>query len=84
MVGIHGCFEKGHLKILKGDKIMTNKRWHINYKGWRITHDPLGKLACYWIEGGTLNWCYFGNSINSIKAEIDRREFLHGLNRMED
>lgn len=50
------------------------RTWHINYKGWRITHDGYGKLACYRLEGDTLKWCYFGNTVADIKAEIDRRE----------
>ena len=50
------------------------RTWHINYKGWRICHDPLGRLACYRIPGETLEWCYFGSTLAEIKAEIDRRE----------
>ena len=58
---------------------MANRRWHINYKGWCITKDPYGTLACYRIEGSRLKWCYFGSSIDTIKLEIDRREYTHQL-----
>ena len=52
------------------------KVWHINYNGWRITHDPYGNLACYRIAGDVLEWCYFGDTLAEIKEEIDRREML--------
>lgn len=52
------------------------KRWGIKYKGWLITHDPYGTLACYRLEGDALEWCYFGCSVDVIKMEIDRREWL--------
>ena len=54
--------------------------WHINYKGWRIAHDPLGVLACYRLGYDTpLVWCYFGRTLAEIKAEIDRREMLTSM-----
>lgn len=51
------------------------KRWAIHYKGWCITHDPYGALACYREAGDTLEWCYFGCSVDVIKMAIDRREW---------
>ena len=48
--------------------------WRITYRGWRITHDPLGRLACYRLSGRELRWCYFGNSLFLIKHNIDQRE----------
>jgi hypothetical protein len=54
--------------------------WHINYKGWRIAHDPLGVLACYRLGYDTpLLWSYFGGTLAEIKAEIDRREMLASM-----
>lgn len=53
---------------------MAKRRWAINYKGWCITHDPYGTLACYRLDGDTLEWCYFGCSVDVIKFMIDRRE----------
>lgn len=50
------------------------RAWHIDYKGWRICHDPLGKLACYYLKGDGIWWCYFGDTLDDIKAEITRRE----------
>ena len=50
--------------------------WRITYRGWRITHDPLGCLACYRLAGKEIRWCYFGCSVDVIKMEIDRRENL--------
>lgn len=55
------------------------KTWKINYKGWVITHDPCGALACYRLDGDTLQRCYFGCSVDVIKMEIDRREYLANL-----
>lgn len=52
-----------------------SKRWCRYYKGWVITHDPMGKLACYYLEGPGLYWCYFGDSVQEIKQGIDRRMF---------
>ena len=52
------------------------QKWKIHYKGWVITHDPFGALACYRSEGTELTWCYFGCSVDVIKMEIDRREYL--------
>lgn len=48
--------------------------WKRYYRGWVIKHDPLGKLACYRIATPMLEWCYFGNTVQKIKEEIDRRE----------
>ena len=48
--------------------------WRITYRGWRITHDPLGRLACYRLSGRELYWCYPGITVAAIKAAIDRRE----------
>lgn len=53
--------------------------WHINYRGWRICHDPLGAIACYRLGEGPLEWCYFGRTVAEIKSEIDRREATAGL-----
>lgn len=53
-----------------------NRKWKINYKGWVITHDPYGTLACYRRDGDALEWCYFGCSVDVIKMEIDRREYI--------
>ena len=50
--------------------------WMITYKGWRITHDPLGHLACYRLAGRELYWCYPASTVEGIKNEIDRREDL--------
>ena len=55
---------------------MGKRAWGINYKGWRITHDPYGTLACYRLAGEGLEWCYFGCSVDVIKLAIDRREAL--------
>ena len=55
------------------------KTWHINYNGWRICHDPAGKLACYKLDGDTLEWCYFGDTLEDIKREIDKREYFASL-----
>ena len=58
----------------------SKRRWAINYKGWIITHDPYGTLACY--RSGydaPLHWCYFGCSVDVIKRQIDKREYLAGL-----
>ena len=53
----------------------SNRRWHIRYKGWIITHDPLGQLACYRLGyDSPLVWCYFSDRVSGIKEEIDRRE----------
>lgn len=49
--------------------------WKRYYRGWVIKHDPLGKLACYRTATTALEWCYFGDNVQEIKAEIDRREF---------
>ena len=53
-----------------------SKGWKLYYKGWVITHDPYGALACYRRAGVMLEWCYFGCSVDVIKMEIDRREML--------
>ena len=53
---------------------MSKRVWHINYKGWEICHDPMGKLACRKMDGDLWEWCYFGSTVAEIKAEIDRRE----------
>ena len=53
-----------------------SKAWKIRYKGWVITHDPYGELACYRDDGTSLVWCYFGSSVAVIKQEIDNREFI--------
>ncbi len=53
-----------------------SRAWHINYKGWRIRHDPLGKLACYYTESNLWEWCYFGDTLADIKQEIDRRMYV--------
>ncbi len=50
--------------------------WKIKYKGWVITHDPYGRLVCYLEKGSELEWCYFGATIEAIKAEIDWREMV--------
>lgn len=52
------------------------KNWKVRYNGWIITHDPMGKLACYREEGNTLEWCYFDNTMEEIKRKIDEREYL--------
>lgn len=52
------------------------KVWRRKYRGWIITHDPYGTLACYREAGNTLEWCYFGCSVDVIKMEIDKREAL--------
>lgn len=52
------------------------RRWSRVYKGWVITHDPLGTLACYRLDRSPPCWCYFGSSIDVIKREIDMREML--------
>ena len=62
--------------LVKGVRDMAKRRWERRYKGWVITHDPYGMLACYREEGPELRWCYFGCSVDVIKMEIDRREFL--------
>ena len=49
------------------------KKWKIRYKGFIITYDPLGFLACYWEDGPVLDWLYLGSRIDVIKSEIDRR-----------
>lgn len=53
-----------------------NRRWKIYYKGYVITHDPYGCLACYLMDGDSLEWCYFGCSVDVIKFEIDRRSLI--------
>ena len=55
------------------------KKWKTFYKGWCITHDPYGTLACYRMDGNTLEWCYFGCSVDVIKMAIDRREATANL-----
>ena len=55
---------------------MSNRRWSIKYKGWIITHDPYGFLACYMMDGYELTWCYFGNSLEEVKRRIDEREMI--------
>ena len=55
------------------------KVWRRYYKGWVITHDAYGALCCYWLDGPELRYCYFGSSMDIIKAEIDRREYLASL-----
>lgn len=57
----------------------TKRRWTIKYKGWIITHDPYGALACYRMGDTPLCWCYFGCSVDVIKRQIDKREYLAGL-----
>ena len=56
-----------------------NRRWSIKYRGWLITHDPYGTLACYRLDGSPLRWCYFGCSVDVIKRRIDEREYLANL-----
>lgn len=56
-----------------------SREWKVYYKDWVIKHDPLGQLACYYRPGDTLVWCYFGGTVAEIKAEIDRRMELAGL-----
>ena len=53
-----------------------SRPWRRYYRGWVITHDPHGILACYRGHGRILRWCYFGSSIDTIKLAIDRREDL--------
>lgn len=53
-----------------------NRRWKIYYKGYVITHDSYGCLACYLMDGDSLEWCYFGASVDVIKFEIDRRVLI--------
>lgn len=60
------------------------KVWHINYMGWRICHDPCGKLACYRLDGKNLEWCYFGDKLRDIKAEIYCREFFRDIERIKN
>ena len=60
------------------------REWKIYYKGWVIKHDPYGALACYRLAGDDLEWCYFGSSVDVIKMEIDRREYLASLTDKED
>lgn len=48
--------------------------WRTTYRGWRITHDPLGHLACYRLGQEPIRWCYFGNCMFLIKLNIDQRE----------
>lgn len=55
------------------------RTWRIRYKGWIITHDPLGTLACYRDDGSPIVWCYFGCSVDVIKLMIDRREHTANL-----
>lgn len=55
--------------------------WKIRYNGWIITHDPMGKLACYRNDDSPLEWCYFGDNLAEIKDEIDRREYLVNLGK---
>lgn len=55
---------------------MAKRRWSIKYKGWIITHDPYGTLACYRLEGEELRWCYLGCSVDVIKRRIDEREMI--------
>ena len=49
------------------------RKWKIRYKGYIITHDSFGCLACYREDGSVLDWIYLGCSIDVIKFEIDRR-----------
>lgn len=56
---------------------MSNRRWSIKYKGWIITHDPYGTMACYKLGFDTpLQWCYFGNSLEEVKRRIDEIEMI--------
>lgn len=50
--------------------------WRITYRGWRITHDPLGHLACYRLGPEPLRWCYFGCTVDVIKLGINQREAI--------
>ena len=55
------------------------KNWKVRYNGWIITHDPMGKLACYREGGNVLEWCYFGSTMDEIKSKIDEREYIARL-----
>lgn len=55
------------------------REWKIYCRDWVIKRDPFGKLACYYLPGDMLEWCYFGGTVAEIKAEIDRRMELAGL-----
>ena len=62
---------------------MSKRTWHINYKGWRICHDPLGHLACYPIESEMLCWFYFGGTVAEIKRAIDEWIYTASLTAEE-
>ena len=51
------------------------RKWKIVYNDWIITHDPNGILACYCTLTDSLEWCYFGDTLEEIKFAIDERNY---------